>query len=87
MKADIFYFVFVFRVFLNIEKAALFTIYFYLENLKDVAMEIRVLDKHNNSTVFISSRAYGKMALIPAVFLDPNYNKSRKSKYYDNIIS
>lgn len=38
-------------------------------------MEIRIVDKNftgGSSTVFASSRARGKTAMIPAVFLDPN---------------
>ncbi|KAE9543497.1 hypothetical protein AGLY_002297 [Aphis glycines] len=71
------------RAILNIEKAALYTIYCHLEHLDDVMMEIRVVDLNlngGNSTVYASSRARGKTALIPAVFLDPNLNNNSQSK-------
>lgn len=47
-------------------------------------MEIRVVDKNNSSTVFASSYVQGKTAMIPAVFLDPNYN-TRELKINNNI--
>lgn len=68
---------------MTVENAAQYTIYFYLESLEAAAMEIRVYDKNNSSFMFASSRAYGKLTLIPIVFLDPNYNNTRKSR---NII-
>ncbi|XP_025198171.1 uncharacterized protein LOC112596622 [Melanaphis sacchari] len=67
------------RALLNIEKAALFTIYCHLEHLDDVMMEIRVVDLNltdGSSTVYASSRARGKTALISAIFLDPNLNNN-----------
>lgn len=66
------------RVFLNVENSALYTVYCHLENIESLPMEIRIVDKNNNSTVFASSRVCGKTALIPIVFLDPNNNHSRK---------
>ncbi|CAH1731726.1 unnamed protein product [Aphis gossypii] len=71
------------RAILNIEKAALYTIYCHLEHLDDVMMEIRVVDLNltgDSSTVYASSRARGKTVLISAVFLDPNLNNNSQSK-------
>ncbi|XP_060845427.1 uncharacterized protein LOC132925012 [Rhopalosiphum padi] len=71
------------RAILNIEKAALYTIYCHLEHLDDVMMEIRVVDLNvtgGNSTVYASTRARGKTALISAIFLDPNSNNNSLSK-------
>lgn len=47
-------------------------------------MEIRVVDKNNSSAVFASSYVQGKTAMIPAVFLDPNYN-ARELKINNNV--
>jgi hypothetical protein len=69
------------RAILNIEKAALYTIYCHLEHLDDVMMEIRVVDLNvtgGNSTVYASTRARGKTALISAIFLDPNSNNNSR---------
>jgi len=67
------------RAILNIEKAALYTIYCHLEHLDDVMMEIRVVDINltaGGPTVFASYRTRGKTAMIPAIFLDPNCNNN-----------
>lgn len=62
---------------MRVENAALYTIYCYLETVEYMTMEIRVIDKENDSMVFALSRTHrGKLALIPIVFLDPNYSKS-----------
>lgn len=44
-------------------------------------MEIRVVDINltgNGSTVFASYRRRGKIAFIPAIFLDPNFNNNSR---------
>lgn len=74
-----FYFIFRPRVFLSIENPARFTIYCHIKAIDNVYMEIRVLNRNSDPTVFASSRVCGKMALIPVVFLDPNYNETSKS--------
>lgn len=45
-------------------------------------LEIRVVDKNCSSTIFASSRVHGRMALIPIVFLDPNYNNIDSKQTY-----
>ncbi|XP_060881188.1 uncharacterized protein LOC132952776 [Metopolophium dirhodum] len=70
------------RAILNIEKAALYTIYCYLEHFDDVMMEIRVVDINltaGSPTVFASYRTRGKTAMIPAIFLDPNFNNNSQT--------
>lgn len=74
-----FYFIFRPRVFLYTENPARFTIYCHLQNMDAVFMEIRVINQDGDSTVFASTRVCGKTALIPAVFLNPNYKKTSKS--------
>lgn len=69
------YSVFDFRALLSVNNAALYTICCYLEYSN--AVEIRVIDKNNSSMVFASSRADGKMALIPAVFLNPDNDNDK----------
>eukprot|EP00102_Acyrthosiphon_pisum_P026578 XP_016663788.1 PREDICTED: uncharacterized protein LOC100569340 isoform X2 [Acyrthosiphon pisum] len=67
------------RAILNIEKAALYTIYCHLEHFDDVMMEMRVVDMNltaGGPTVFASCRTRGKIAMIPAIFLDPNFNNN-----------
>lgn len=65
------------RVLLKVDNAALYTIYCYIENLEALEVEIRVVDENDSSIVFALSRARGKTALIPVVFLDPHFDKSR----------
>lgn len=68
-----------------VENAALYTIYCSLEgNFKEIAIEIRVVDKNCSSTVFASYLVYDKMALIPIVFLNPNYYNDNSK--YKNIM-
>lgn len=86
MNYDEIYLIFFLRVFLKIENAAQFTIYFQTEYLIDRTMELRVTDKDNSSTVFASTYAKGKTAMIPSVFLDPNYNNTREPKTLINDI-
>lgn len=64
------------RVLLKVDNAALYTIYCHIENLEALEVEIRVVDENDGLIVFASSRTQGKTALIPVVFLDPNFNKS-----------
>lgn len=74
---DIDFILFSSRVFLKVDNAALYTIYCHIENLEDLELEIRIVDESDGLIVFGSSRARGKTALIPIIFLDPNIDKSR----------